>query len=376
MSDSFDVKRYEEYLPKEYPVRHREKEYLNPSVRISQEYRRKIDDIKKMDAELDLMILRSDDYIKLVSDAHASNVHWSTSAEGNPVSLKDVRKFSYLVMTSDNIIKEKNPGPEQEILNHLYSYFTDNSYELPWDLDTIKSTHRILMKDTGIKCRPGTFSDVQMYVKDEENGITFIGCPPDRIEAELQNLIDWVNTSPMSSIVTATVFFHEFESIHSFMDRNGGIGRTLFHILLQELGFRNSKLCMMDEKLLMDKSIYYALMEYTDDVEDYTVLTEYFIDALHSSYSEALERFTEKDVLKNSDELTKKLIVNAKRKNDWFTLSESLKWIDDKGEQTIRHKLDRLVDVGIIEKSGQTKGLRYRFTDPFREIRLKMNDRT
>ena len=51
-------------------------------------------------------------------------------------------------------------------------------------------------------------------------------------------------------------------------------------------------------------------------------------------------------------------MAHTARDHGQFTLQEAVSWVD-LGEQTVRSKLERLVELNILEKQGKTKGLRY-----------------
>ncbi len=68
------------------------------------------------------------------------------------------------------------------------------------------------------------------------------------------------------------------------------------------------------------------------------------------------------------DENTRAAVRKAKQSGP-FTLSEAMLWFPGSGEQTVRNRLDRLVEMDILEKQGKTKGMRYLFKDPLRDLR-------
>ncbi len=366
-----DYSKYKRYRVESVPVRHRAKDLTRTDVRISGSYREKIDDIMQMDRVLGSYILSMQDYTDLVQKAHSVNVHWSTKIEGNNMSLKEVEESSRMMMGSKSIVKAKDPGPGQEILNHLYSYFMPYTFELPWDLGTVQQVHRSLMTSTGEDCLPGRIrgKDEEAHLTDEGGQELFIGCPGIHAVSELERLLDWVDGSPFDRIVTAIVFFHEFESIHPFVEGNGRTGRSLFHILMQELRYRSFNLCRLEDKLLGDSDVYYGLMRYTDGTGDYTPLIEFFIDCIHAAYSEAVREYGEKDALRNLDENSKMLAVRSRESNGWFSIKEASGWVSSISEQSVRLKLNDLVRMGILEKDGRTRSTLYRFNDPFRRIK-------
>jgi hypothetical protein len=45
------------------------------------------------------------------------------------------------------------------------------------------------------------------------------------------------------------------------------------------------------------------------------------------------------------------------------------------GEQRIAHKLNELVEMGVLEKDGRTKATKFRFRDPFAYIKERSQRR-
>lgn len=372
MSEDYHNKSdYSRFKPIGYPVRHKRKVPFQPMIALPLTYRKIIKEIRKMDATLDSFVLGSDDYLELVKDAYADNIHWTTKIEGSQLSLEEVKKITNRYTSGETM--EVNTGPVQEILNHLYSFFAKNAMSLPWDLDTVKSTHSILMKGVNKDVVPGKIRDEEVSVIGSDGTEFFITCPPKNIEEELDYLIDWLNNSPFDEIVTATLFFHEFESIHPFRDGNGRTGRTLFQILLQELGLKNCKLCKFEEEMLSDSATYYDLLAYTDSTGIYSQLVMYVAESLEKAYREAVTVFAAKDRISDLDENARTIVKTAKVKGT-FTFNEATTWIPGLGSQTLRKIMNNLVDMDLIEKNGNTKGMTYSFKDPLRDLRIKLEN--
>ena len=369
-----DYRKYDPYRSDYQPVRHKKKDLFFLSLKLSMEYRGKIMDIWSKDDLLADYMLSLNDYEELVSEAHAVNVHWSTKIEGNKLSLEEVRESSRKIMAS-KVRVAHNPGPKQEIINHLYSYFMEKELHLPWSMSTVELIHRMLMKDTGENCVPGHIrEEEEMEVTDRSGRVTFKACPAKHVRTELNDLMKWVNESPYDPMVTAVVFFHEYESIHPFTEGNGRTGRTLFHVLMQELGFRRFNLCKSEDKLLAESGIYYSLLEYTDEKGDYTPLIEFFIDCIDDAYEEAVKEFSKRDLIKDLDEDSRKIAINARKSMDWFSVSDAMSWVSGLSDQSVRSRLALLVDKGVLEKEGQTRSTRFRFSDPFRSMKNIVRD--
>lgn len=325
--------------------------------------RQMIREIHELDSILGGYMLSEQDYYDLVLDAYSSNIHWSTRIEGNRMTLEEVRDLATRYTACGT--RESPNGPIQEILNHM-GFLFQKEFEMPWSLDTILFVHRSLMTGVG-SAAPGVLRDTDVCVRGSDGTEFFIACPKGAVEAETASLMDWVNASPFGDIVTATLFFHEFESIHPFEDGNGRTGRVLFQALLKQLGLPNCDLCKFEEKMLSDTQTYYGLLAYTDSTGNYTPLVRYVSESMLCAYREAVEAFSGRDRLKGMDENARYLAMKAKKKGA-FTLQEASSWLSI-GDVALRKRLEELVEAGILGKEGRTRSLRYVFLDPFRSLR-------
>ena len=363
MADYHKKKDYSRYRPTGYPVRHRRKVPFYPMLSLSMDVRGQIRAIRGMDEQLSGFMLSEKDYLDLVKDAYASNVHWSTKIEGNKLTIDEVRELTTRYTRGE--VRESPNGPVQEIINHLRLMISDDLFGLPWSTDTVRDVHRMLMSGVG-QTVPGEIRGCEAAVVGRDGFEYFIAAPASAVGEELESLVDWVNSSPFDEVVTSALFFHEFESIHPFEDGNGRTGRTMFQILMQELGLRNCSLCKFEEELLSDSRAYYELLAYTDQTQNYTPFVEYVTESLFVAYQRAVEEFSSKDRLRGMEENTRLLAVRAKECKQ-FSFHEAASWLN-LGESSVRSKLDDLVDMGILGKEGKTRAMRYIFLDPFRDL--------
>lgn len=348
---------------------------FEPRLAVDLSTREVIQKIHRLDWELDRFILNANIYLELVSDAYASNIHWSTKLEGNPLTEEEVARLTRSTFSGQ--VPEKNPGPQQEIINHLYGHFLRDRLRLPWSTATLGSVHLMLTEGTGTDGTPGEFRKGHASILDGGEEV-FIACPPEHVIEESGALLEWLNSSgqALEPIVCSTVFFHEFESIHPFQDGNGRVGRTLFHLLLQEMGLRNSKLCKIDQHLLRNPSTYYDLLAYTDEAGTYRELIEYFCLCVLEAYQEALVRFKGSDIANQGlDEASVRIMQMAKERSSFFNLKDAADWTEGLSEQTVRVRLNDLVELGLLQKEGRTAATRYRFLDPFEQFKRKANEK-
>lgn len=360
---------YSGYRPEGFPVRHRRKVPFDPKLSLNLEYRRMIAEIRRLDGELGQCVLSDKDYTKLAGDALSDNIHWSTKVEGNTLSPEEVKVLARAFL--DGRVDDDVSPLGREIINHLIAHFSIDTFELPWTVDTVRNVHSLLMAGTNDQIDPGELRTKDVCIMADDGLELFIACPAVHVGEELDSLLKWLNNSPFDELITSVLFYHEFESIHPFLDGNGRTGRMLFQILMRRLGLRNIGLCMFERELLSDWSAYCDLLGYADATGNYAPLVMYFTESLLFAYRSAMESFGSRNQMPALD-VGQRRIIDEARVRSRFTIKDVHFWIPDVSEQTLRSKLDDLVERGLVEKQGATRGLTYSFSDPFGRIRWKV----
>ena len=350
------------------PVRHKKKgPPFNPIFEAPSDFSEKSIELRRLDSELDRYVLRASDYFNIIADAWAVNIHRSIHMEGNPLSLQQVRQVTKESLRNRNA--KTLDWPRQEVVNHVAVHLDPSLWAPPWTMERVLSLHRYLLDGDPESSIPGRFRDFHGAIYDEYGEESMITCPPEHISSELGELLDWRNrrSSVLCPVVAASIFFHEFESIHPFVDGNGRTGRVLFHIYLQTQGLPNSHLCFIEEELMKNLETYYTLLAWTDQSGSYTELVDYFTDSVLQSYRIASERLSEKNLLSSDlDEVSKRVLTKAKQEGEWFSIDQAQKWATGVTNQTIGRHLSELIDMDVIESVGATRSRRYRFKDPLR----------
>ena len=356
------------------PVRHTRKVPFEPRIRQPDGFGDRALELRRLDGELDRFILKASDYADLLVEAWSENIHRSVSIEGNPLSAQEVRRVvrESLRPAAGRAAPERADWPRQEIINHLAVHANPDEWEVTWTIAGIQGLHKFLLDGAPADTRPGQWRDFRGVILSDKGEEVCITAPPEHIEEEIASLLKWRNerAEVYFPVVAATVFFHEFESIHPFADGNGRTGRVLFHHYLQTQGLPNAHLCMIEPELMENLERYYHLLAWTDYRGEYTELVDFFTDSVLRSYQSAVRRLGRKDLLsKGLDETAKRLLTRAKQdKERWFTVGEAERWVDGRGHATVRRHLNALVEEGALESEGRTQGKRYRFRDPLRRV--------
>ncbi|MBI4393344.1 MAG: Fic family protein [Euryarchaeota archaeon] len=350
-------------------LKHRRKVPFQPVIRVPASSSAKFTSIHRLDEELHRFVLRQDDYVDLIVEAWAMNFHSSTKLEGNPLSLDDAQRI-----TRDSWrgrINSNAAFPIQEFYNHWAIWLVPEIFKHPWNIDMVRTIHALVMLGAGPEVLPGQFRQAEGVVTGPDGQEWFIGAPPKYIEEELSGLLDWLNTQApaVSPVAAAAVFFHEFESIHPFLDGNGRVGRVLFHLYLQTHGLPNSHLCMIEKELSGNPEPYYRVLGWTDQTGQYTDLVEYATDAVILSYENARDRLRTKDLMSsNLAETPQKLVKAAKLHGDWFKANDASRWIERLSAESIRNHLNDLTQKGVLEAVGETRARMYRFRHPLHRV--------
>lgn len=325
--------------------------------------------MNELDHRLHEFILGARDYFDLVTDAWAANFHASASMEGNPLTLDEAKKTTRRAAGGE--VLEDLPPQYQEFVQHVLSWQMADRFSGPWSVERIQDVHTLLTGPLGPGYLPGQLrtDEDRIQITGDDDTIWFEGAPGTHVHDELRELVRWLNEEApvLHPLIAATLFFHEFESIHPFEDGNGRTGRVLFHLYVQNNGLQNSHKCMLEPILTRDKDLYYRVLAWTDQEGSYTELVDLFVDAALEAYEDAVARFSERDLLTAGvEENKKRVLVEAKRHGDWFSLADASGWVGGRSDATVRGYLQHWENTGALESRGKTSAKKYRFVNPIK----------
>ena len=158
---------------------------------------------------------------------------------------------------------------QKDCFHMLLNYIVEKK---PISIEFIKKIHFELTKGTYDEKRyvvnnerPGEFKKNHYIIGKNE-----VGCAPEDVEDELNELINEINAYDGNDYMTVVSYFHAmFEYIHPFSDGNGRVGRTLinYYLLIHDI----LPLIIYDE----DKKYYYECLEKFDNEDDISSLKEF-----------------------------------------------------------------------------------------------------
>lgn len=355
-------------------IHYRRKYTFSPSLVVDERYRRVRSEIMEMDRMLDKIILSDSDYVSLMRDAYSSNITSTLAEDGTAVDLVDVLDLVKLLHDGSEDVGDII-GRKREILNYISTFISaSRGGRMPWNVNGVIRLHARLMDGVLPEIEPGILRNENYAILDDAGNPRVVTCPPEFIKVELQSLLQWVRGSPYDPIVTAVIFFVEFVGIRPFKHGNNRAASTLAQLImctmgLKEIGFTKYEVWVYENRDRFQNLLTYCLRE-----QNYYPLVVHICESIHDAYVEAIERLNERNILSDADAHMKIIAQRAKELGREFTVSECCSWVTDVKEQTVRTKLNSLVDRGVLNRRGNTRNTRYGFVEPFADLVDPLDD--
>jgi Fic family protein len=295
-------------------------------------------------------------------DSYAVSAHASTSIEGNPIPLTDVRKI--LKHTPDHI-----RDTEKEVLNYnkaLLYLKTLVSKPKPVTSAFICDTHSIVLGDLMEKKNVGKYRKAPVVVNDpRKRKIVYIPPNVNDVTSLMNELLDYLKKEydMIDPLILAGIFHKQFVIIHPFMDGNGRTARLVTKYLLARMGLDTFQLFSFENYYNQNVTKYFSsvgvLGDFYDIKEevDFTPWLIYFTDGIIDELLR-VQKLLKSSVAPNRLTDYEKVILEYIKKNGSISKSEYGK-ITDRGHSTQILDFKRLVDKNIIARQGKGKATYY-----------------
>ncbi|MCL5784238.1 MAG: Fic family protein [Patescibacteria group bacterium] len=224
--------------------------------------------------------------VELEKTARAVSTYASTSIEGNPLPLTEVKK----------ILKSKPAhirDSEKEVLNYnqalqdLNKKLDENKVRL--SLDLILKIQKQITEGLLPKFESGKLRWKPVVVNDPRTR-KVIYLPPDAkdVKTLIEELVKFVNTNrdTVDPLILAAIFHKQLVIIHPFMDGNGRTTRLATKVLLAEMGLNTFNLFSFENYYNKNVTKYFQTVgefgnyyELIDKI-DFTSWLEYFTEGI------------------------------------------------------------------------------------------------
>ena len=299
---------------------------------------------------------------QMLSDALVTSTYASTSIEGNPLPLTEVRR---LLKSEPKNARQS----EQEVLNYNRVLQQLNRIDqAEFTVDLLCTIHQGVTQNLLPKHQIGAWRQEPVVVYDPRSG-GIVYLPPDHgdVGQLMGELVTFVQDerNNLDPLLLAGIFHKQFVVIHPFVDGNGRTTRLATKLLLADLGLNLYHLLSFENYYNNNVSRYFQHVglsgnyyDLTEDL-DFTPWLEYFAEGildellrLDKSLSQAV---TPDQRLKRHHQslLTYLDEHGVITDNDYAKLTERAK-------ATRSLDFRKLVEMGIIERKGRGPGTYYR----------------
>ncbi|OGI29767.1 MAG: hypothetical protein A3G09_00525 [Candidatus Moranbacteria bacterium RIFCSPLOWO2_12_FULL_48_12] len=290
----------------------------------------------------------------------------STSIEGNPLPLTDVKR---ILKTRPEHIRDS----EREVLNYNKALVDLNdsmkNKKQTFDLPLILKIQKTITQDLIEEYRSGKLRQEPVFVNNPKTRQT-VYFPPDHLEVSglMSELFDYIkkNKSRIDPLILAGIFHKQFVIIHPFIDGNGRTARLATKVLLAKMGLDTFNLFSFENYYNQNVSKYFEqvglLGNYYDikDYIDYTSWLEYFTDGIIDELLR-VEKELKRETLSSKQELENyhQKIIRYIEKHGRLNARGYAK-LTDRAKSTRSVDLKNLVGLGVIEKFGKGRATYYK----------------
>lgn len=274
---------------------------------------------------------------------------FSARIEGNPLELSD--------LTFSRTGEDK----KREVFNGLEAVRFMDVILGKGDItkDFLLQLHVRVLK--GISPSAGHFREEVSAIFNQAGIAIYMPPPPSEIPLLVDKLLLYINSNEGTfPLITAFIAHLIFEKIHPFLDGNGRVGRLLIGGVLKAKGWDFTFTVPFEEYLDAHKDEYYFHLDKgMQQTNDYLLF-------MLNTFSQQIEKIKEQ----TDEELAKKdQPFLPPRQEEMYNIIKDHTVIPfdmirrrflKVPERTLRYDLKKLLDGGLIEKTGETKGTYYR----------------
>ena len=298
--------------------------------------------------------------------AREISAYSSTSIEGNPLPLTDVKK---ILKNRPEHVRDS----EKEVLNYNKALSELNilvkNKEHIFDMSLILKIHGTVTEGLIEKYRVGRLREEPVFVNDPRTRQT-VYLPPDHGDVAIltNGLLDYLRMSQgkVDPLILAGIFHKQFVIIHPFIDGNGRTARLATKVLLAKMGLDTFNLFSFENYYNKNVSRYFALIglvgnyyELKDSI-DFTSWLEYFTDGIIDELQRVEKELRREDISPMSElKGYHQKIIDHIEKYGYVSDRDYAK-VTERARPTRNLDFRKLIDLGIIEKFGKSKATYYK----------------
>ncbi len=302
----------------------------------------------------------------------------SSQIEGTQATMDDILDPALSENTNQNI---------QDVVNYIKAsqYAKERLKELPISNRLIKETHKVLVENLrGDEKYPGEFRRSQNWIGPAGSTLRNARYIPPNVEDMIEAMSDlekFINADDeIDPLIKIALIHYQFETIHSFLDGNGRLGRLLINLFFLEKQVLTYESLYISYYLKRNRIEYYDRLMEVRNKGNYEQWVKFFLLGLIESANDAVETI---EKLVQLHENNKRKIDNLASKSK--AISKILKYLEaspiidikktseDLGfaYNTIASGVDRLVELKILKQTENVQRNRVFSYEEYLEILRK-----
>ena len=303
--------------------------------------------------------------LSLEKDARTISSFASTSIEGNPLPLTEVKK----ILKS----KPKNTrDSEKEVLNYNTALIALNSLlkkkELLLSFELILKIQKQVTKELLPSYESGYIRKKPVVISDPRTRKT-VYLPPDEqdVKVMVEDLLEYVERSKKTTdpLILAGIFHKQLVIIHPFMDGNGRTTRLATKVLLAQMRLNTFNLFSFENYYNNNVTNYFKIVgEYGNYYEiknkiTFTAWLEYFTEGIIDELLRVQKHL--KVVPTNPADKPKpyhKKLISYIKKNGHITDKE-YSLLVDRAKATRALDFNKLIQMGLLIRKGKGRATYY-----------------
>jgi len=306
---------------------------------------------------------------ELERNAREISTYASTSIEGNPLPLTDVKQI--LKSQPQNLrVSEREVINYNQVLEELNKKMQKGA--LVFNLDLILSIHKKVVDKLVPQYQLGKLRTEQVFVNSPKLGKTVYWPPDDKDVPQLaKDLVEFTARSKetIDPLIIAAIFHKQFVVIHPFMDGNGRTARLATKVLLADMGLNTFNLFSFENFYNKNVTNYFEkvglLGNYYDmaDSLDFTNWLEYFTDGIIDELFRVKKLLPQVFASPKTELLPYyKKILDFIGEKGYISNSDYTK-LTNRAKSTRSLDFKKMVEMGMIVKKGKGRATYYQLKE-------------
>ena len=297
--------------------------------------------------------------------AREVSVYASTSIEGNPLPLTEVKK---ILKSKPEHIRQS----EKEVINYNQALeYLDKKLQksnIIMSFKLISQIHKHLMQGLLPDFEVGVLRQKPVVVNNPRTGQTIYLTPNvEDVKPLMAELVKFVNENhnKIDLLILSGIFHKQMVVIHPFMDGNGRTTRLVTKLLLAEMGLNTFNLFSFENYYNKNVTRYFHNVgergnyyELKDQI-DFTIWLEYFIEGIIDELLR-VQKILPRIAVSPKTELHEhhRLILDFLKDKSFIKDSDYAQLVN-RAKATRALDFRKLIDLGLIERKGKGKSTYY-----------------